>query len=438
MSGYRANVGYGVLKRGEEGPAELPFKVVEGAVTTTRLPIFLANSNTNTPTDCIHQLTNRFGVGVDISINRGRGMNYRQELGLREFSVATSGMYEVDFTINGAFVTNCVDWIQYGMMSDEIRIDKGSKFTNPEGVVIATPADEKVGYVTNTVGNEPVTSKSPIGYSEYAGYKNTIDDSEMVIVVNYYVNLDGPKYFDIAYQQVNENTTSGKGNGNELGVLCGCVIDSFSISYESGGDAAVKFSISGNAMSEWIQQTGEAFDFNVMLSKISDSVLIAGCLSADKKGTGTYTEIAQTDSASISVSNNTSKLGNCLKLYYSSVALGAQTVEMSTSTYANNPNKYMNHMYGHDTLAKAESGSLEPKMYSVAKQPVPIKSMKLESNDSNALDSTVKNFITAYLTDVYVGSSNRSYSVDNAIMDEPDLRPRKIKIVVGHTPTPSE
>ena len=425
MSGYRANVGYGILSRPSEmGPAELPF--TEGGTSGTRLPVYLANGTT--ATDCIHQLTKRFGVGVDISINRTRGINYRQDLGLREFTVATSGMYEVDFTINGAFTTDCADWIQYGIMSEVIKIDKDSTFVDSAGDVISAPADTTAGYV-KTGG---VASKSPILYAEYNGYKTQIGATAMVIEINYYINLDGPKYFDIGYEQVNENTSYGANKGNEIGVLCGCVIDNFSISYESGGDAAITFSLSGTAMSEWIQTTHDAFDYNGILDPISSSVLIAGCLSVDKTGNGTYTPIAQTDSASITVSNNTTKLGNCLKIYYSSVALGAQTVELSTSTYSNDPNKYLNYMYGYDTL-EVKTG-VSPQPYSIAKQPRAIPSMEIRSDDTSSEVTTATNFIKIYLTKVFVGSANRTYNVENAIMDEPDLRPRKVKIVVGHTP----
>ena len=38
------------------------------------------------------------------------------------------------------------------------------------------------------------------------------------------------------------------------------------------------------------------------------------------------------------------------------------------------------------------------------------------------------------LTKVYVGSANKTYNVDNALMDEPDLRPRKVQFGVGYIP----
>jgi hypothetical protein len=49
-----------------------------------------------------------------------------------------------------------------------------------------------------------------------------------------YINMDGPKYFDVGYQVINKNTTNG--GMNEIGVLTGCVVESCSINYESGSD----------------------------------------------------------------------------------------------------------------------------------------------------------------------------------------------------------
>lgn len=411
MSGYRANVGWGVLPRSsDDGPAELPSG-------------WSVYDIKNTAKSCMHNLIHRFGAGIDISINRNRNNSYKQDIGLREFTVVSSGLLDIDFTINGAFAPSCTDWIEYGIMSDAITIDSTAKFVDASGTEIANPSEDKVGYVQTTVGEESVISSSPITYSEYSTYKAKIGPVG-TIKVYYYVNLDGPKYFDIAYEQVNENTTFG--GLNEIGVLLGCVITNFSISYESGSDAAFTFSISGYALSNYFTATTDAFDMNAILDPIPSTILVGGCVSADK-GDG-YKAIAQTDSAQVTVNNNVTKLGNCLKLYYSSVAIGAQVIEFTTSTYANDPNKYMSYMYSYDSFKDGQQ-------YTVGKAPKPISKMKIHSDNVDSENSTATEFLDIIFTDVYVGSSNRTYNVDNAIMDEPDLRPRKVKFVVGYTNT---
>ena len=400
MSGYRANVGYGKLTRADNvSPADIP----SGWVVY----------DSDGQNSCIHKLTHRFGAGIDISINRNRNNNYKQDIGLREFTVATSGMLDIDFTINGAFAPSCCDWIQYGVMSELIDIDKTSTFKASEGTV---------GYVTTN----GTTYKSPIEKDEFDKYVKKCVNGVGHIKVFSYINLDGPMYFDIAYEQINSNTTFGA--ENEIGLLCGCVIDNFSISYESGSDASIQFSISGVALANYFRLTSDIVDMNTILDPIPATVMVAGCISKYDATTGKYEPVAQTDSASVSVSNNTTKLGNCGKLYYSSIALGAQTIELSTSTYANDPNKYMSYMYGYEKFSNDNQ-------YTIGKVPVPISKMLINTDNTSNEVTDPTEFLQIYLTDVYVGSANRSYSVDNAIMDEPDLRPRRVKFVVGYTDT---
>ena len=414
MSGYRANVGYGVLTRASGvGPAELP----------TGMNVY-GSSKTNS---CIHNLTKRFGAGIDISINRNRNNNYKQDIGMREFTVVSSGMLDVDFTINGAFAPSCCDWLQYGIMSEKVLIKSTSTLVSSTGTEITKTGE--VGYVKNG----DTTGTTPISYDDFTKYKTmTTRASNKVgaVEVFYYVNLDGPKYFDIGYEQINKNTTFG--GKNELGVLLGCVIENFSISYESGSDSAITFSISGQAMSNWFTVTDDAFDYNAILDPVPAEIMVGGCVSVYDEGQKKYVAVAQTDSASVTVTNNLTKLGNCLKLYYSSVAMGAQTIEVSTSTYSNDPNKYLSYMYGYKSLASGTN-------YSVGKQPVPISKMLISSNNSTAENQynadTATEFINIELKDAYIGTANRTYNVENAIMEEPDIRARKVRLVVGHTST---
>lgn len=415
MSGYRANVGYGVLTRASGiGPAELP----------TGMNVY---DTSNTTKSCIHNLTKRFGAGIDISINRNRNNNYKQDIGMREFTVVSSGMLDVDFTINGAFAPSCCDWLQYGIMSEKVLINSSSTLESSSGGAVTQGG---VGYVVN--GDTKGTT--PISYEDFEKYKAMTtrpENAVKAVEVFYYVNLDGPKYFDIGYEQINKNTTFG--GKNELGVLLGCVIENFSISYESGSDSAITFSISGQAMSNWFTVTDDAFDYNAILDPVPAEIMVGGCVSVYDDAQSKYVAVAQTDSASVTVTNNLTKLGNCLKLYYSSVAMGAQTIEVSTSTYSNDPNKYMSYMYGYKSLDS------KTKNYSVGKQPVPISKMLISSNNSTAENQynadTATEFINIELKDAYIGTANRTYNVENAIMEEPDIRARKVRLVVGHTST---
>lgn len=465
MSGYRVNAGFGKLQReATDSVGEIP----QGYVVWS-------NDGTG---DCIHQLIHRFGAGVDMSINRTRNNNYLQDIGYREFTTATSGMYDLDFTLNFAFVPEMSSWLEYGMMSDQVLINKTTTFVDSGGDVIDEPVSTTIGYAKNGTS----ISTSPIKYQDFEKYKVKTNQATNVAtmqaqsqqnknaVVKYtgttttsapiyvqghyyrsdgtqwndlgteyngadmefhvysYVNMDGPKYFDMGYQKVNENTTNG--GLNEIGLLVGCVIDSFSINYESGSDVQIKASLNCIALNEYIYTTNDYMDYNAILDYTYPlAPLVAGCVSVADSQDGDYTPIAQTDSAGITVSNNITKLGNCLKLTYSSVALGALGIEMNISTYANDPNKFMTYMYGYSHM---ENGMT----YTIAKQPYEIKRMKIRSDNTSSTLIEPTQMLDLNLSGVFVGSANHTYNVDNAIMDEPDLRPRRVQIVTGFiTPT---
>ena len=89
----------------------------------------------------------------------------------------------------------------------------------------------------------------------------------------------------------------------------------------------------------------------------------------------------------------------------------------------------MTYMYGYPQMVDGYT-------YNIAKQPYQIKRMKIRSDNSSSIMAEGTQILDLNLTGVYVGSANRTYNVDNAIMDEPDIRPRKVQIVTGFiTPT---
>lgn len=510
MSGYRVIAGYGQLKRSDSDLKDI-----------SQMP-----SQYHSVTDCLADLNHRFGAGVDLSINRNRNNNYLQDIGMREFTSATSGMYELDFTVNGAFVPEMSAWLEYAVMSDPIVIKNGSTFR-------ALSNDPNKGYVVNNIPFTSVTTMPTTGYQvgDYVKYTGqttteapiytqnhfyvastvtqstinwsdegttqpTTQSTSIISLVDFntyekktktqaiastmpttgksrgdvvkytglttetyttnhyyrlvavtpsyewedigieyngdqmefhvyaYMNMDGPRYFDLGYVQVNENTTNG--GLNEAGVLLGCIVESISLNYESGSDAQVKFSANVQAMNEEILVTSDIPEYTLDYQPPLQP-LVAGCVSVYDSDVGDYVPIAQTDSAGITINNNLTKLGNCLKLTYSSATLGAQVIEMNLSTYSNNPNKVLTYMYGYTQMADGLT-------YTIAKQPKAISRVKIRSDNSSSVMKEGSQVLDINLQDVYVGSANRTYNVDNAIMDEPDMRPRRASIVAGYIP----
>ena len=451
MSGYRVMAGVGSLPRNlDSASGTLPEDIPDG----------------ETPLSCLQNyLTKRLGAGVTMSLSRTRNNNYIQEMGLREFTAATSGNYEVDFSFDGIFSPKlCVPsapkiggeafegWLAYAFMMGYDNKALSFQITNVQTNLkeytdgtftteASNPQASDVVYIADgpipAVGAEDTRIKfgQPMLHKDVEAYKTFANVAGKTVNLFGYATLTGPKYFDIGYQKINSHASGvNKYDGlDEIGVLVGCVIDSASISYESGSDAGVKFSISGHALRDIVQMVdGTTFDYASVLDPVPTQVFVGGCVSIFKNTA--YEAVAQTDSASISIANNTTKLGNCLKLNYSSYALGALTYDVSTSTYSNDPNKYLKYLYGYsDDLVDGST-------YFIAKQPIPIGHMKIRTDDTSATrtqgNETI--FMDINMSGVYVGDMSNSYSVDSAIMDEPSLRPQKVYVAVGYSTSQSE
>lgn len=412
-----------------------------------------------TPKYCLQNyLTKRLGAGVTMSLSRTRNNNYIQEMGLREFTAATSGNYEVDFSFDGIFspalcipsapagsVEKFEGWLAYAFMMGMNNKAQSFQITsaNVESTVAYTDAacttpftptgtdadNGVVVYAAQGSGSNMVKFGQPMLYDDFKRYTTFASDTGKTVTLFGYTNLTGPKYFDIGYQKINSHASGvAQYDGlDEIGVLVGCVIDSASISYESGSDAGVKFSISGHALRDIVQMVQRSdFDYASVLDPVPTQVFVGGCVSIFKNTA--YEAVAQTDSASISIANNTTKLGNCLKLNYSSYAMGALTYDVSTSTYSNDPNKYLKYLYGY-----AEDFTARESPYFIGKQPIPIEHMKIRTDDTSAIQETATMFMDINMTKTFVGDMSNSYSVDSAIMDEPSLRPQKVYVAVGYT-----
>lgn len=544
MSGYRVMAGMGVLER----------DTTTGKPDDITVPVYLSNATKDTKTDCLHQLIHRLGAGVTLDISETRNNNYVQEMGLREFTTATSGMYEVDFTISGIFSPKlCENWLGYAfMMGDEnemkaLTIEAGtvvsyfkdaqctdpfthskdttgvyaklvvpgkgvegnnvSKINNasyaydtydtdnvsikfysdstctteytgtsatkhvwikavikrtasPDVTLTTTEAthfeyakDAYIDYYKDAQGTEHFTETDmdatvyikvgddifgqPMLYKDAKDYADFATGDKVVKLFGY-KNLTGPKYFDFGYQKINSHASgvTRYDGHNEMGVIVGCIVESASMSYESGSDAGVKFQLSCHGLRNIKMITNDAFDYASILDPVPTEVFVGGCVSVYNKDTDSYEAVAQTDSAAISITNNTQKLGNCLRLNYSSYAIGALTYDVSTSTYSNDPNKYLKYFYGYaeDMMPSGgETIGTTPGHYYIAKQPVPIGHMKIRTDDTSAIKPNNPDiFLDINMTDVYVGDMSNSYSVDSAIMDEPSLRAKKTYVAVGY------
>ena len=433
MSGYRVMAGMGRLSRGStNGPDSMG----------TAPKVFDSTATKGGTTDCLHQLTERIGVGMTLSISRTRNMNYASEIGMREFAIGTPGMYDVEFTMDGIFAPSvCDSWLKYVFMQGsgndpvEYEVTATNQLVAYSDAAYTTKAntiDDKVMYYVKigTSSSAPKFGKKMLGkdINEYNKFVNK--STTNVVKLFGYTNLQGPKYFDIGYQKINAHASgvSQYDGKNEFGCLCGCIINSASISYDSGSDAAIRFSISGSALCDYIQVSEDSFDYSSILSELPTDVFVGGCMSVFKDSK--YEAVAQTDSASVSISNNTSKLGNCNKLTYSSYAMAGLSYDVSTATYSNNPEKYLKYLYGYNTLTAGTN-------YHVGRQAVPIGNMKIRTDDTSATKTSGNEtmFMDINMSNVYVGDMNYNFSVDSPIMDEPSLRAQTLYMAVGYSKT---
>lgn len=368
-------------------------------------------------------------------------MNYASEIGMREFAIGTPGMYDVEFTMDGIFAPSvCDNWLKYVFMqgsgNDPVEYEVTATnqlvaYTDATYTTKANTPDDKTMYYVQIGTSGAKFGKKMLGadinaYNDFAKKPKTTN----VVKLFGYTNLQGPKYFDIGYQKINAHASgvSQYDGNNEFGCLCGCIINSASISYDSGSDAAIRFSISGSALCDYTQVGTDSFDYSSILSELPTDVFVGGCMSVFKDSK--YEAVAQTDSASVSISNNTSKLGNCNKLTYSSYAMAGLTYDVSTSTYSNDPEKYLKYLYGYGTLDV-------DKNYHVGRQAVPIGNMKIRTDDTSATttDDDKTMFMDINMSNVYVGDMNYNFSVDSPIMDEPSLRAQTLYMAVGYSKT---
>ena len=366
MSAYRAIVGWGNLKRiYDEHAVELP-KVSSGGAYAAPSTIL-----TNLATYLLQDKWQRFGAAISCDITRNRNINYHNDIGKREYTVATTGIYEPDFTINGMVSADNLEWLRYA-------------------------------FNMQSFPSETSTNSHTYRFE--------------------YTAPEGPKTFDICYLQSNSHTNEYKGF-DEVHILTGCAINKVTISYELGSDAGVNFSIEGYALMDYMSVASNIGDVNQYLEEIPADVFSTGCLSYSNADTGdSWQTIAQTDKASISIENFLERRGNCNTNWGSGYSMGTLNFTVETTTYSNDPKKMELVFLGYPRVETAGQ------IYSVKK--IPYKTPRLLIHTDNG-DPTATAGTTArngdkrlniVLTSAIVDTLDKKYESEQAILDEATLR----------------
>ena len=232
--------------------------------------------------------------------------------------------------------------------------------------------------------------------------------------------------FDMIIIKYNEET--GIKGDNEITLLLGCIFTTSTINYENGSDAAIKFSNAGYAMVDPTMVFNmTSADYDKIKSWVAEDlkgdVFTFGCLSTNDGTTTEYEPVAETDSSSIDINTGVSRIPDCGKAWYGAYALGNLEYSISTSTYSDDPNKYMSKVYGISKFTN--DGFTFPK-----KNPYLIPYAKIHTQDT-LYPEAPNMFLDIDMQKVATPTLNRAYSIGgDALMDDPDLVPRKVQIVV--------
>jgi len=389
----------------------------------------------NTTLDTIvKSLNKRFGAAVVPSLTRNRNTEHKYDIGLREATVTTQGIYEEDLNITGIVMPEHTEWMKYIFFNEPVRITNSSRFVNVSGTNISTGN----GYVTGNASGAPTSDEKNAGtisYEDYIHYKSLADDGLICI----YAPKEGvkPKTFDIVLSQENTNALGGTDNIEYL-VLCGCIIKTAKFSYENGSDASVKFDIAlGVLVDPAFIVTVEppaVSDLREQMDDIKGDAFVFGCMQSGSD-VNSLTEVAQTDQSSIDIDSSVQKRPGCGAGWYRLYSIGALKYSVSTRTYSNDPDKYMSKIYGYDTFTKADSSPTGGEAVYPNKPPHLIPYMRIRTDNANG-STPASRFMDINMQNVAISDLGRSLSVDDAVMDEPSLSPRNVQIVVKSSLTP--
>ncbi len=406
MTGIRTAVGWGNLTRGSgQNIDELP-------------------TATPTPMECLPLLTNRFGGAFTFSTTETRNVDMQNDLGLREPTVAVQGISQGSFSGSCAFSAEMSSWLALAFHTPGLSVTSASTFAAKDPTV-TTPVPATVGYIT-TGGT---ASGIPVTYGAFMAAQASAD-AGLTVMIYGYANLKASASFDIGQYQMNSATDGGGNNIAE--VYCGCYINTITFSYENGGDASYKIQFDGYYLKKYMQVTSTLYDYVNALEDPPRNVLITGCM-LKSDNSSDFTPIAFTDSSSVSVSNNLQPIADCGKITYGTYALGNITYDVQTSTYSNDPNKYLAALYGYSAYSLNSSGdtTVSP-VYEAQKQPYRIPFLKIRAQDT-AYGTEPTQYLDVNLNDTYAGSMDFSYDVGSAIMDSPTLMTKHVFVTVAYT-----
>lgn len=365
MSAYRAIVGWGLLNR-QPGQHAVDLPLVSGTSTYASPTTILANPNTYLEGTGTSKKWQRFGAAITCTITRTRNINYHNDIGKREYTVATTGMYEPDFTIDGMVSADNLEWLMYLL----------------------------------NMPTFPAPSSNTYKFE--------------------YIPPEGPKTFDMCYLQSNSKTNDYAGF-DEVHIMTGCAINKATISYELGSDAGVMFSLECMALMDYASLMTNMGDVNQYLEDIPADVFSTGCVSYSLDGTN-WVPFAQTDKASLSIENFLERRGNCNTNWASGYSMGTLNYTAELTTYSNDPKKVELAFLGY-----ARSDANTSMIYSVKKVPYKTPFIRIHTDNgdptaSNDADRLGNKRLDLFLTNAIVDTLDKRYESEQAILDEASLR----------------
>ena len=368
MSAYRAIVGWGSLVR-QTGQHAVDLPLEAGSSTYASPTTILNSPDTYLEGTGTGRKWQRFGAGISCTITRTRNINYHNDIGKREYTVATTGMYEPDFTIDGMVSADNLEWLMYLLNMPSF------------------PTETSSGSHT---------------------YRFT------------YTPPEGPKTFDMCYLQSNSKTNEYAGY-DEVHIMTGCAINKATISYELGSDAGVNFSLECMALMDYASLISNMGDVNQYLEDIPADVFSTGCVSYSTDGSN-WVPFAQTDKAQLTIENFLERRGNCNTNWASGYSMGTLNYTAELTTYSNDPTKVELAFLGY-----ARNAADTSTIYSVKKVPykTPFIRIHTDNGDPTASTSAGKlgdKRLDLYLTNAIVDSLDKRYESEQAILDEASLR----------------
>lgn len=424
MTGIRTVVGFGQVTREHNGEK----------TSMSQLPMN-AGKLRNKPSAIImaKELGERFGAAVTLTLDRSRDVEYRYDLGMRDVSVTSPGMYELGFSLEGYVSVTNLGWLKYLFHTQEIELEDTTPLYDKDCVLIDDlSAHTGDVYLKNARGR---LIKSGLPAKEFEGYLDFLDEStdgKVKVIYCDYPESPDKTMFDIGYVQ--SNTRAMGGVINEVGILCGCMIESGTVSYEAGSDYGVKFTLNGFALRDYLETTSDELYYQDFIRKIDSDILAVGCLSVAQRSGDELKPISYVDSASFTVNNTLDKIPECNEVTYGGATIGTIAYELDAQTYSNDPNRYINAMMGYENdfaNQTIDNVSDMANVYWAQRQPRKVRAFKIRSSDDYG-GRTLGKFLDILMFQNVVTGLNKDFDVDNRLMDNPTIVPLRAMMVYGY------